>query len=82
MCDVVNRAEDLAAAAPSLDMLIKAKQSSFKKILRSKFHEKRSRSILSLNQFKEDSTLSKLTIVCFNRNLKPISFRQSQLLET
>ena len=49
------RAEQLASVAPSLDQLLKAKQPSFKRKLRSKFSEKRSRSVSSINHLKEDS---------------------------
>ncbi|CAF1119374.1 unnamed protein product [Rotaria sordida] len=55
------RAEQLIDAAPSLDELIKSKQSSLKKKLRKKFTDKRSRSVLSSNHFKEDLIFSKVT---------------------
>ena len=45
----MNRAEELVNVAPSIEELIKANQSSFKRKLRSKFSDKRSRSVLSLN---------------------------------
>jgi len=48
-------AEQIASVAPSLDQLIKAKQPSFKRKLRSKFSEKRSRSVSSIHHLKEDS---------------------------
>jgi hypothetical protein len=51
----MNRAQELVDTAPSIGELIKAKQSSFKGKLRSKFSDKRSRSVLSLNYFKDDS---------------------------
>lgn len=49
------RAEQIASVAPSLDQIIKAKTPSFKRKLRSKFGEKRSRSVSSIHQLKEDS---------------------------
>ncbi len=49
------RAEQLASVAPGLDQLIKTKQPSFKRKLRSKFSEKRSRSVSSIHHLKEDS---------------------------
>lgn len=48
-------AEQLASIAPSLEQLLKAKQPSFKRKLRSKFGEKRSRSVTSINHLKDDS---------------------------
>ena len=59
------RAEDLVNAAPSLDALIKSKQLSFKKKLRSKFTDKRSRSVLSLNHFKDDSMFGMSSVFFF-----------------
>ncbi|CAF0891258.1 unnamed protein product [Adineta steineri] len=56
-----SRAEELTTNAPSLDELMKSKRSSFKKKLRSKFTDKRTRSVLSLNHFKEDSIFNKTT---------------------
>ncbi|CAF1638465.1 unnamed protein product, partial [Adineta ricciae] len=53
------RAEQLASIAPSLEQLLKAKQPSFKRKLRSKFSDKRSRSVSSINHLKEDSTFAK-----------------------
>lgn len=53
------RAEQLASVAPTLEQLTKPKQPSFKRKLRSKFSDKRSRSVTSLNHLKEDSPLSK-----------------------
>ena len=50
-----NRAEQLASVAPSLDQLLKSKQPSFKRKLRSKFSDKRSRSVTSIHHLKEDS---------------------------
>jgi hypothetical protein len=52
---VFHRAEQLASVAPSLDQLIKSKQPSFKRKLRSKFSDKRSRSVSSIHHLKEDS---------------------------
>ncbi|CAF4646653.1 unnamed protein product [Rotaria sp. Silwood1] len=49
------RAEQLASVAPNLDHLIKSKQPSFKRKLRSKFSDKRSRSVSSIHHLKEDS---------------------------
>ncbi|CAF3701534.1 unnamed protein product [Rotaria socialis] len=49
------RAEQLASVAPNLDQLIKSKQPSFKRKLRSKFGDKRSRSVSSIHHLKEDS---------------------------
>jgi len=52
-------AEQLASIAPSLDQILKAKQPSLKRKLRSKFGEKRSRSVTSINHLKEDSLFGK-----------------------
>lgn len=52
---LVLRAEQLASVAPSLDQLMKSKQPSFKRKLRSKFGDKRSRSVSSVHHLKEDS---------------------------
>ncbi len=54
-----DRAEQLVEVAPNLGELIKSKQMSLKRKLRSKFSEKRSRSILSLNHFKDESIFGK-----------------------
>ncbi|CAF3369678.1 unnamed protein product [Rotaria socialis] len=64
-----SRAEQLVETAPKLDELIKLRQSSFKRKLRTKFIDKRSRSVLSLNHFKEDSILTKVT--CWKPITKP-----------
>ncbi|CAF1408692.1 unnamed protein product [Adineta steineri] len=50
-----SRAEQLASIAPSLDKLMKTKQPSFKRKLKSKFGDKRSRSVSSIHHLKEDS---------------------------
>ncbi|CAF0716683.1 unnamed protein product [Adineta steineri] len=50
-----SRAEQLASVAPSLDKLMKTKQPSFKRKLKSKFGDKRSRSVSSIHHLKEDS---------------------------
>lgn len=55
----VNRAEQLVDVAPNLGELIKSKQMSLKKKLKSKFSEKKSRSVLSLNHVKDDSLFGK-----------------------
>ncbi|CAF4068271.1 unnamed protein product [Rotaria sp. Silwood2] len=55
------RAEQLASVAPSLDQLLKSKQPSFKRKLRSKFSDKRSRSVSSIHHLKEDSFFAKVT---------------------
>ncbi|CAF4215533.1 unnamed protein product, partial [Rotaria sp. Silwood2] len=56
-----SRAEQLVEVALSLDELIKSKQSSFKRKLRTKFSDKRSRSVLSSNHLKEDLIFTKVT---------------------
>ncbi|CAF0837227.1 unnamed protein product [Rotaria sp. Silwood1] len=56
-----SRAEQLVDVVPNLEELIKSKQSSLKRKLRTKFSDKRSRSVLSSNYFKEDSILNKVT---------------------
>lgn len=53
-----SKAEQLASVAPTLEQLTKPKQPSFKRKLRSKFSDKRSRSVTSLNHLKEDSPLT------------------------
>ncbi len=60
-----SRAEQLVNVAPRLGELIQSKQMSLRRKLRSKFNEKRSRSFLSLNHFKDDSIFEK--IPCWKR---------------
>jgi hypothetical protein len=67
------RAEQIASVAPSLDQLIKAKQPSFKRKLRSKFSEKRSRSVTSINHLKEDSFFGMFSLGHFQAlSIRPI----------
>lgn len=50
----LNRAEQLVETAPNLTELMKSKQMSLRRKLRTKFSEKRTRSVLSLNSFKDE----------------------------
>lgn len=65
-------AEQLASIAPSLDQILKAKQPSLKRKLRSKFGEKRSRSVTSINHLKEDSLFGKYFEIKFFLFSSPI----------
>lgn len=49
-----SRAEQLVETAPNLTELMKSKQMSLRRKLRTKFSEKRTRSVLSLNSFKDE----------------------------
>jgi hypothetical protein len=62
---LLNRAEQLVDVAPNLGELMKSKQMSLKRKLRSKFTDKRSRSVLSLNHFKDDSIFGKVNLTLF-----------------
>lgn len=77
------RAEQLASVAPTLEQLTKPKQPSFKRKLRSKFSDKRSRSVTSLNHLKEDSPLSKSNWTEHSNRLRWEHFySESSMLET
>lgn len=81
------RAEQIASVAPSLDQIIKAKTPSFKRKLRSKFGEKRSRSVSSIHQLKEDSLFGNSSRQLINKENSPSSLflpdisSESSLLE-
>ena len=62
------RAEQLASVAPTLDQLLKSKQPSFKRKLRSKFSDKRSRSVTSIHHLKEDSLFGMFFIILYQKN--------------
>jgi hypothetical protein len=53
----------LIDVAPNLGELIKSKQMSLKRKLKSKFTDKRSRSVLSLNHFKDDSIFGNIEFI-------------------
>jgi hypothetical protein len=76
---VFNRAEQLVDVAPNLGELIKLKQTSFKRKLRSKFNEKRSRSILSLNHSKDDSIFGKFNFIFFRKSYNYSLYLQIKL---
>ena len=79
----LNRAEQLVRLAPNLDELIKTRQSSLKRKLRSKFNDKRSRSLLSLNSIKDESVFG-MFVFRFTDQKEEFGyfFRQGPLLET
>jgi len=51
---LVIRAEQLVETAPNFGELLKTKQMSLRRKLKTKFSDKRTRSVLSLNSFRDE----------------------------